>query len=234
MRALEYVRLRLRARRAARRGDAGEIAWIRHNVRPGATVLDVGAHKGSYTWWLRRAVGDAGRVYAFEPQPALVRRLAELAVAWPNVRVEWLALSSQAGELQLHVPKGGPSPGATLEARADEAFDTFSVPVTTLDAYAASHGIERVRLIKVDVEGHEFEFFRGAEGVLRRDRPALLFECEERHRPDGMAPVFDWLHALGYTGRYFHGHELRPLARFDAVVHQVPGSKPYYNNFLFS
>jgi FkbM family methyltransferase len=234
MRALEYVRLRLRARRVSRQGDAAEIAWLTRTLRPGTTVLDVGAHKGAYTWWLRRAVGASGRVVAFEPQPLLVHRLREVAAPWPNVRVEWLALSSRNGELELHIPKGGPSPVATLEPRAGADFDNVTVPVTTLDDYAAVHDIGSVGFIKVDVEGHELEFFRGAEQLLRRDRPLLLFECEARHRSDGVAPVFEWLLALGYTGSFFHGSTLRPLTEFDPAVHQVPGGRPYCNNFVFS
>ena len=72
-----FARLRYlhRARKARRRGERNEIQAILEIVRPGDTVLDIGAHKGSYLYWLRQAVGESGRVFAFEPQPALATYL---------------------------------------------------------------------------------------------------------------------------------------------------------------
>jgi len=233
MNPFSHLRLWFRARRYATRNDPGEIAWLLRTVKPGQTVLDVGGHKGAYTFWLRRAVGGHGQVVTFEPQPVLAKRLKALAKSWRNVRVEWLALSSKEGELELHVPKGGPSPGATLETRGTEGFDTVKVPVTTLDLYDAAQDLGRVSLIKVDVEGHELEFFKGGETVLRRDKPILIFECEARHRPDGVKPVFEWLQSLGYRGHFFLGTDLRPLSEFDPVKHQTRGQDPYCNNFVF-
>lgn len=232
-----FPRLRVwqRARRYAKRVDPAEIAWMRSILKPGQTALDVGAHKGAYAWWMKRSVGPRGRVVCFEPQPALRPYLKPLEKAWTGFRYEWLALSSKEGELPLTKPKGKPTGVATLEQReSGDGFETVLVPVTTLDLYDLANGIGPVSFIKVDVEGHELEFFRGAETVLRRDRPILLFECEARHRADGIQPVFDWLLSLGYRGQFFHGHELRPLAEFDVAKHQVQGRDPYCNNFVFT
>lgn len=231
----DRIRLHFRARRYLNRHDPGELRFLLDTVKRGDTVLDIGGHKGAYTYWLRRAVGESGRVVVFEPQPVLAARLKGLAGAgsWRNVTVEWMGLSSQVGELTLSVPKGGPSPGATLEARADGEHDRVVVPVSTLDGYCAKHGVSGVRFVKVDVEGHELEVFKGGEAMLRRDRPVLMFECEARHRKDGVRPVFEWLAGLGYAGEFFEGLSLRPIAEFDEAKHQRQGVEPYCNNFVF-
>jgi hypothetical protein len=92
----------------------------------------------------------------------------------------------------------------------------------------------------VDVEGHELAVFRGAAGILARDRPVLLFECEARHLGNrAPSEVFDFLAALGYSGSFFGPGGPRPLAEFDTAVHQRRGpgrfwkAPGYVNNFLF-
>jgi FkbM family methyltransferase len=226
----------MRAARTSRRGDRQEIAFLRGNVAPGQTALDVGANKGAYTWWLARAVGRRGRVVAFEPQPDLARRLrrAVRGRSFRHVRVEAVALSDRSGEGSLHTP-GAAHWEATLEARAPRAGSVSrAVPVWRLDEFLPRLGLERVDFIKIDVEGHELAVLHGAAAVLARDRPTLLLECEGRHRADGdVSVVFDHLAARGYRGAWFGAAGLRPLEEFDPRRHQVPGQVPYANNFVF-
>jgi FkbM family methyltransferase len=216
-------------------------------------AIDVGCHKGGFLFWLRRYVGDSGRVYAFEPQPALAGYLDAIVRAqrWRNVVLERAALSSAAGSMMLYVPAahGQSSPGATLApAAAEAAHHHVPVAVTTLDARVPAG--ERVSCIKCDCEGHELEVFQGAERILRQDRPVLLFECEGRHlaayaqasaerRGRRPADVFAHLQARGYVGFFFSPHGLQPVDRFRPEVHQPVRhgrywqARDYCNNFLF-
>jgi hypothetical protein len=81
---------------------------------------------------------------------------------------------------------------------------------------------------------------QGAMQTLKLRRPAILIECEARHRSDGdVRPVFDLLESFGYEGSFFFNGERRPLAEFDLQQHQhIPvGAKSvprhYVNNFAF-
>lgn len=235
------IHFRYRAYRARWFRQAGEIRAVLARLTAGDTALDVGAHKGRYTYWMRRAVGRGGRVVAFEPQPRLAAYL-EASVArmgWRNVTVRPCAVGERVGSAVLHVPGArGVSAGASLDSAAYAAGAPLHLAceVTTLDR--ETEGLGRVALVKVDVEGHEWQVFRGAERLLRRDAPALLFECERRHlQGHTMADVFAWLEGLGYEGAFFAPVALRPLAAFDPMVHQaeLPGrAGPYCNNFLFT
>jgi FkbM family methyltransferase len=227
-----------RAYRARFFRQAGEIRTVLATLRPGDTAVDVGAHKGRYIFWMRRAVGPTGRVVAFEPQPRLAAYLrdAGAALRWGNVAVRQAAVADTAGPATLHVPGArGVSAGASLDsaAYADGSPLHYACETTTLDREL--EGVARVRLIKVDAEGHELPVFRGAERLLRSQAPALLFECETRHlRRHTMGDVFAYLDALGYRGSFFAPTALRPLAEFDPAVHQrLGGPGPYCNNFLF-
>ena len=222
-----------------------ELAFLPGRVRAGDTVVDIGAHKGGFLYWLRRHVTASGRVYAFEPQPGLAAYLKEIVAmqGWDNVTVESAALSSAGGTMDLFVPaaEGAPSPGASLSpADRGQPHHRIPVPVVALDDYLERRGSPRVAFIKCDVEGHESAVFEGARKVLERDHPVLVFECEQRHLP-GSSPsaVFEYLRGLGYRGYLFHTSGLLPVAEFSVARHQPvrPGrywdEKDYFNNFVF-
>jgi FkbM family methyltransferase len=232
-----------RALRARWRDQRAEIRAVLDLLCDGDAAVDVGAHKGAYTFWLRRAVGARGRVVTVEPQPELAAylRSASRAMRWDNVRVLEAAASDRAGAATLRVPGSGASPGATLEAGAPGRADWRELRCETVRLDDALAGEERVALLKVDVEGHELAVFRGAAGILARDRPALLLECEERHL-SGAAPAecFAFLERLGYSGAFFSRAGLRPISEFEPSIHQPRAagrfwkSRGYVNNFLFT
>lgn len=236
--SLNRVKLRYRAWRYRLKLDREEIRWLRRVLRPGDVAIDIGAHKGAYTFWMRRAVGRSGRVFAFEPQPQLADYLRRAVgdFGWDNVTIEHMGLSSNIGELVLYVPGGEASPGASVVPGKARAGDVqMPVQVETLDHYLKGRDVDRgVRFIKCDVEGHELEVFQGARQTLREHAPVLLFECEARHNPDRpMSAVFSYLEALGYRGYFFWRGRLLTVSSFTPEVHQILGAEDYANNFLF-
>jgi hypothetical protein len=109
------------------------------------------------------------------------------------------------------------------------------VRVWSVDAYVQKSSVTRVGFIKCDVEGHELRVFRGAEATLRRDGPALLFECEARFGgEDRQREVFAFLEGLGYVGWIVTPSGVRPLRTFDASLHQTGDGKHAWNNFVFT
>ena len=247
-----------RAYRYRLRVDPAELRFVSAKLCPGQVAVDVGCHKGAYTYWMRRRVGRTGKVYAFEPQPRQVDYLSRAfaAMRYDNVTLVPMGLSSAPGQLPLHIPAGaGMTHAATFEVRSEErgarseqvAFcssildprSSLLIPVTTLDAFFADQP-RGPAFIKIDVEGHESAVLDGARHTLERHRPAILIECESRHRADrDVQTVFDFLQSLGYTGSFFHNGHRRPIAEFNPSEHQQiePASdRPrsgYVNNFAF-
>ncbi len=220
--------------------EPSSVRFLMAHLRPGDVAVDIGAHKGAFTYWMGKCVGSKGRVYAFEPQPLLAGRLQKLTSAGfgKNIAVENVALSSGTDEATLHVPGGGCSPSASLEHTSfDSANDEcYTVPVTTLDDHFGDRLDNPVKLIKCDVEGHELDVFRGGKQLLSSCHPYLLFECETRHRSSGTVDeVFSYLIDLGYKGCYLSRQGPIDIDRFDAATHQSdPDSGGYVNNFAFS
>ena len=211
---------------------------MRGVLGPGDVVVDAGAYKGGYTYWMRGEVGASGHVFAFEPQPelaAFLRRVVE-AFSWANVHVEEAGLSATGGELTLHAPGSGPSQDASLVgALAGAQARHYTVRIDTLDDFLKERRLGRpVDLIKCDVEGHELDTFRGAEGVLTQDRPLLLFECEARHNPGpGGHRRLRVPSGSRIPGLFFLAGEVLDVRQFDLEAHQTLGRAPYANNFVF-
>jgi FkbM family methyltransferase len=213
-------------------------------LRPGQVAVDIGCHKGAYTYWLRRFAGATGEVIAFEPQPSQAGYLQQVlnAMRYKNVTLVAMGVSDAPGRLELHIPKAR---GATHEASfvsakgTSTACKSVDVDVTTLDAFFAARS-RRPDFIKIDVEGHESAVLAGGRQTLAASWPTLLVECEARHRADGdVRGLFGELESLGYEGSFFQQGRRRPLAEFRPAEHQPAfphgGRRPrgYVNNFAF-
>lgn len=233
----EKLRFIFRAWRYRYKLDKNDIKFLLGNLKPGDIAVDVGAHKGGYSYWMHKAVGESGQVFAFEPQPQLaeylisVKKLLNMA----NLTVDDLGISSSPGKLKLVVPGTEPNPGATFEAQGIKRNSkTYEVEVDTLDHYFMAYPGLRVRLIKCDVEGHELEVFRGAESLLLADKPMLMFECEEKHHTRySSQDVFLYLRQLGYKGYFFREKKLTPIEDFDVSANREAEGKAYIYNFIF-
>lgn len=227
-----------------RRGDPF-VALLRRLVAPGSVVVDVGAHRGTYTLFLASLVGRAGRVHAVEPLPRNVRALRTLARRHPSITVHPCALSDVEGHAELNVPvHRGRSLDALASLERRDGAPTTTVVVTqhTLDGVLADE--ERpVQLVKCDVEGHEDRVLDGGWARIERDRPVVLVEIEHRHRgssPDAVVAEFE---ARGYRAHFVTDGGPRPYAEFDLQHHQLQYLTPafvaysmppgYVGDFLF-
>jgi len=236
---VDHVHFLHRAWRYRLRTEKQELAYVRSRRLIGRTVVDVGAHRGIYSYWLREAVGPSGRVVAFEPQPEMIAELKKLKHSFRarNIDIIESGLTDTPGTATLRrvgMHTGGASLEPAKSGHADADESTFEVPVTTLDTFFAERTsnpsaqplpLGPVALIKCDVEGHEQAVFRGAERLLREDRPALLFECHDAHARAG--DVFEDLRSLGYVGWLLDGQNHHPVERFRDLRDTL--DKPYLN-----
>lgn len=239
---IQKLRLIQRAHRYRRRHDPAELEAIRRTLTPGCVVLDIGAHKGAYSYWMSKWTRPNGRLIAVEPQPDLAGNLRTLYGSSRDITIIHGAVGSSVGAITLHIPGEGPSHGASIrELHAEDGVTIreVEVPCFTLDSIASQNGLDRIDLIKCDTEGAEREIFRAGSGVLKRFTPTVLVECEKRHADDDADPVGElWsiFKDLGYSGQCFAGGRLIPIEDFDYAKHQAdPDDKPNYgNNFFFT
>lgn len=178
-----------------------KVSWLcSHIVRPGDTVIDIGANVGVVTVLLSSLVGEKGRVFAFEPNPTLhdmfARTMERNRIT--NVFLNKVALGDKEGNLSLCFRSDNVGAGS-LVYRYDSA-QTVTVPVATLSSRLRSQRVESIRLIKIDAEGFEPEILSGAIDILRSIRPdAILFELNDTGVPIADHPTVRILRDAGYS-----------------------------------
>jgi FkbM family methyltransferase len=218
-----------------------EVHLLHKLVERGTTAIDVGANVGGYTYALCHEVGTAGRVISIEPIADLARMLerATRRLSLP-VTVINCALSSKEGTASLFIPivNGRRRIGfATLENR-DSRGKTYTVPLKRLDDICKDVS-GKISFIKIDVEGHELSVLQGATETLRRHRPNLLIEIEQRHSPIPIGRTLAWITDAGYRGEFLDSNGSPcPLSEFDVNTHQTSqldhvGQPGYVSNFIF-
>lgn len=166
-----------------------EINGLVRLVKPGDSVVDVGAALGMYTVPLAYLTGPSGRVDSFDPQPRNYHtvRIMRRAIGASQGKIRRLALGPEAGTGEIVVPiifnlpifgHGHISQGSNDGTRR---LHRVSTEIDTIDAWVQRESIARVSFIKIDVEGFEPSVIAGARATIDRDRPSLLMEIEDRH-----------------------------------------------------
>lgn len=161
------------------RYELNELQFIRRTLRPGQHAVDCGAHVGFFAMHMAAIVGPTGSVTALEPFAAnaecLERSIAENRFE-SRVRLVRAATGQADGALPLvYAPNTINSGGAFLQTAGPPpaGHATVQVPVVALDAVDLPRP---VAFIKADIEGAEPLAFRGADRLLRQDRPVVLSE----------------------------------------------------------
>jgi len=163
-----------------------KVQWIiNHILRKGDTVIDIGANHGEHSITSCQLVGPTGFVHTFEPNPKLadlIRRSFK-ANNITNAKIHELALSDKDGKSCLYV-NASCSGAASLEIDNSSSTDGVVVEVRKGDSLFPELGLDKIRLMIVDVEDHEQAFFSGAREFLRNVQPeVIMFESREYNVP---------------------------------------------------
>jgi FkbM family methyltransferase len=163
--------------------EPGTMQAYKRLVKPGDTVIDIGANIGAHTLTLAKLVGPSGRVIAFEPTAFAFEKLRKNMMLNPELASRILALQHMLvakndnaippalfsswplfAEEELHAKHKGRS--MTTEGATAVTFDDA---IDRLD-------VRRVDFIKIDVDGHELPVLQGGVNTIRRFRPTILME----------------------------------------------------------
>ncbi len=169
-------------------------------TKPGTIAVDLGAHIGTQTLLLARAVGPEGRVFAFEPQWKMFRELV-----WNltlndcnNVTVLRCAVGDANRTVQLDPPIPENEGARTIGKGSETA------PMRTLDSF----GLENVSMIKIDVENYEERVLNGARETILRNKPVMHVEIlghKQKLKQMGINDIYktriiiQQIKALGYS-----------------------------------
>src|SRR4029077_5623653 len=184
-----------------------ELAYLERLLSPGKVFVDAGANFGIYTAMASKAVGEAGRVISFEPStrafPVLQRNIT--INVFKNVLAFPVALTDRPERARLY---HHPAVGSDAMAK-DCSFDpdAFAQEINTesLDNVLAKSSIERVDVIKMDVQGAEELAMRGANETIVSMRPVIVFEYHPAGAISmGLEPDGAWVFLKGYDYEFFN------------------------------
>ena len=181
--------------------ETSKIATLRRCLPPGGTFVDIGGNKGDFALIAAQELAGRGRVVCVEPAPDNVRWIRKSVDrnGYRNVEVVEAALTDHEGDATLHL---GPLSGwhSLAEAAVERSVGDITVPATTLDRLLADLAIERVDVLKIDVEGGEGEVLGGASQLLSADTPlTILFDLHPRYAD--VAACLALLEHSGFTLR---------------------------------
>jgi FkbM family methyltransferase len=194
-------------------GERPTLEFLIGKLRDGDCVYDIGAATGLYTVFLAKAVGERGKVLAFEPEDHTYERLREHLDLnqLTNVRAFKVALGDAEGNVCLKLGEVAGSARIIGSAVASKGGPVEWIRVVEGDKFAEAEKLPMPRAVKIDVEGYEFAVIRGLSRTLAQ--PQCEVVCCEVHPqllPTSVTPekVLDLLKSLG-----FRRIEIQPRTR---------------------
>jgi len=176
-----FIKRFLRSNRRLNFNDTEKQEWnfYINYIQPGMNIFDVGANAGELTLLFSHFTRQSGNVHAFEPSENTYQKLllVKEAARSKNVTTNRMALSSNKGEVALHEYGEQYSGLNTIAHRPlqEQGFDitpirTSNVRCETLDNYCEINKVEKIDLLKIDVEGAELEVLQGGKHMFKQKK----------------------------------------------------------------
>lgn len=212
--------------------SASELLALESILKPDMHFIDVGANEGLFALFAAKRL-PFGAVTAFEPVSYLYRRLI-LNVErnrFSNISAHNLGLADKPGKLTIY---------GSVESDLDDMLPTLyssvgcetpleSIKLDTLDHFAAGNEISRVDVIKIDIEGAELPFLKGATGILEAFKPQLIVEM---NRETFSKAGYTQSDVVSFLGEY--GYSPFMIGRRGKLNKISSAELPSFCNVLFS
>ena len=225
----DWLRIRERAWRERRKGEK-EIKIIPSLLVNCNRAIDIGANVGVWSYWLSKY---SKQVESFEPNPKIFNALKNIKIK--NVNSYNIALSNKSGSVDLLIPKGSKgfsNQGASLSSiKVQGEHKSISIEAKCLDEY----NFLDVDFIKIDVEGHEHEVIEGAQETIKKCKPTMVIEMEEKHNQIPIEDQISSVEKLGYKCCVLINEKIIQIEEIDLnKFHRNPtNNDSYLFNFIF-
>jgi FkbM family methyltransferase len=207
-----------------------------------SVFFDVGSNIGSFVLIANKTIKQE-QIFAFEPIPILNKRLK---LIFPEANFRNIALSNAKSKTQFKIPKINHTQFLTrgtlntnFVETNESGFDLLTVQTNTLDNFCIEENIKRIDVIKIDVEGHEYEVIKGALKSIEKYKPILIIEIEQRHHTEDISLIINEIKNINYSCFYFDSKsftltELTVEAKSLQLKSDFEKSRKYIHNFIFA
>lgn len=170
-------------------------------LKPGQTFVDIGANIGQHTMYAASIVGETGSVHAFEPIPTIYRQIEDSVKEnhfEKIIHIHNCALGKTEATEKLFISK---NVGGSSLVNDDDTKETITVHIKNGDKELS--GISKIDVIKIDVEGYEYEVLTGIKQTLLVHKPVLFLEFSgsfyDKQRKGNGAKILKLLRECNYS-----------------------------------
>ena len=217
--------------------EFNETNLVKKVIKPGWTVIDVGANFGWYSIHFAQLVGQNGNVFSFEPIPKTYEELnSNIKLnSCQNIKAFDFALGNKDGNISFGVPNF--DGGSLVSSEFLKYSKRIQTTMRKLDDVIKEQKINKVDFIKADIEGGELNMLKGAEKLIENFRPKLLIEIVDMHcQRFGHFPVdvYQFLINKGYKGLFIGNEYTKEKANIKIEELIKPNVKNLLNgNYFF-
>lgn len=193
--------------------DQNSLPQILKYIKDGDVVIDGGAFLADHTVAYANAVGISGKVYAFEPNPVALQALKFNVKDLPQVKVFDNALSYCGDKNNYIIEYVSENVGASF-LKQKEKGNKFSICIDSLP-------LERLNLLKADIEGMEYHMLNGATETIEKFKPIIVLEINRGAlERNGHTPqmIFEFLDKMNYFYRNIYVNEAMKGDQYDIIA----------------
>lgn len=164
--------------------------------KEGDTVIDAGANIGYTSLLMLHRIGITGKLLAFEPHPYIFKKLESNIRLnnYKNHKLYNIGLSNQSGKAKLIIPNYFNENEGVSFIADDDSNNTESIEIDIKQLDEIIEGSQNIKLLKIDVEGHELKVLEGAKKLLSKQLiENVLFECNHENKI-----IVEFLESFGY------------------------------------
>jgi FkbM family methyltransferase len=188
-------------------------------VRQGMIIVDVGVNRGYFSLLFAKLMNDKGKVLSFEPNPTSCFwfRKSIQANRYKCIKLFQYALSDKEGSAPLYC--GTYSGSSSLFPSLHTKKETITVKTRKLDNVLKDEGIDKVDILKIDVEGADLLVLKGAERLLKRQNIKLAMDVDVKSS-QVRNQLFDFLKSCDFEV-FSIGKELAPIRKIDKRTREI-------------
>lgn len=152
-------------------------------MKEGQTIFDIGTNVGDVALHAAKLVGEMGEIHCFEPDPRNYIRLdINLRLnKFTNIVSNQVGLGHEAGSFKIEVVESGNLGMNRIVSNELDHKDYRLVEIITLDSYVLETNMENIDLVKIDVEGFEYNVLKGSVNVVEKYHPVFFIELDNNN-----------------------------------------------------
>ena len=180
------------------------ISWLKENLKPGDTVIEVGSNVGAHSLIMSSIIGLDGSLYCFEPTNFAFDKLTTNFALNPSLSENFRLFQTYVSNSE-HVKSDHKIRSSWIVNKTDEITnqmdENFNGEIVVLDVFFAD--LDKLDFIKIDVDGFDFKVLQGSKNIIIKHKPVIFIELGEidlNKNGDSVMDIIEFFNGISYSG----------------------------------